>query len=89
MSDASAGIKGNAGRALLQSSSFKLLLQQDPAAAASVADAFDLDEDTARWLTSCPRGQGLLISERGKFPIRIDATPEETAVIEWRGRGAS
>ena len=89
MSDASAGIKGNAGRALLQSSSFKLLLQQDPAAAAAVADAFDLDEDTARWLTSCPRGQGLLISERGKFPIRIDATPEETAVIEWRGRGAS
>ena len=88
MTDESAGIKGNAGRALLQSSAFKLLLQQDPAAARAVGDAFDLDEDTTRWLTTCPRGQGLLISERGKFPIRIDATPEETEIIEWRGRSA-
>ena len=45
--------------------------------------AFDLPEDLQRWLLSCPRGDGLLLSKGNRFPVRIEATPEETAVIEW------
>ena len=71
-------------RALLQNAAFKLLLQQDAAAIGAVGDAFDLPEDLQRWLLSCPRGDGLLLARGYRFPVRIEATPEETAVIEWR-----
>ena len=69
---------------MLQNAAFKLLLQQDAAAIGSVADAFDLPEELQRWLVSCPRGDGLLIARGGKFPVRIEATPEEAKIIEWR-----
>ena len=82
--DSSRAITGHSGRALLQNAAFKLLLQQDAAAISTVGDAFDLPEDLKRWLLSCPRGDGLLLSKGNRFPVRIEATPEETAVIEWR-----
>ena len=82
--DSSRTITGHSGRALLQNAAFKLLLQQDAAAISTVGGAFDLPEDLQRWLLSCPRGDGLLLSKGHRFPVRIEATPEETAVIEWR-----
>ena len=82
--DTSRTITGHSGRALLQNAAFKLLLQQDAAASSTVGDAFDLPQDLQRWLLSCPRGDGLLLAKGNRFPVRIEATPEETAVIEWR-----
>ncbi len=82
--DTSRTITGHSGRALLQNAAFKLLLQQDAAAISTVGDAFDLPEDLQRWLLSCPRGDGLLLARGNRFPVRIEATAEETAVIEWR-----
>ena len=82
--DSSRTITGHSGRALLQNAAFKLLLQQDAAAIGTVGDAFDLPEDLQRWLLSCPRGDGLLLASGQEFPVRIEATPEETDVIEWR-----
>ena len=82
--DTSRTITGHSGRALLQNAAFKLLLQQDAAAVGTVGDAFDLPEDLQRWLLSCPRGDGLLLAKGHRFPVRIEATPEETDVIEWR-----
>ena len=82
--DTSRAITGHSGRALLQNAAFKLLLQQDAAAIGTVGDAFDLPDDLQRWLISCPRGDGLLLAKGGRFPIRIEATKEETDVIEWR-----
>ena len=82
--DSSRTITGHSGRALLQNAAFKLLLQQDAAAIGTVGDAFDLPEDLQRWLLSCPRGDGLLLARGHRFPVRIEATPEETEVIEWR-----
>ena len=82
--DPSQLITGHSGRALLQNAAFKLLLQQDAAAIATVGDAFDLPEDLQRWLLSCPRGDGLLLAQGGRFPIRVEATPEEREIIEWR-----
>ncbi len=82
--DTSRTITGHSGRALLQNAAFKLLLQQDAAAISAVGGAFDLPPDLQRWLLSCPRGDGLLLAKGNRFPIRIEATPEETAIIEWR-----
>ena len=82
--DTSRTITGHSGRALLQNAAFKLLLQQDAAAISTVGDAFDLPQDLQRWLLSCPRGDGLLLAKGNRFPVRIEATPEETSVIEWR-----
>ena len=82
--DTSRAITGHSGRALLQNAAFKLLLQQDAAAIRTVGDAFDLPEDLQHWLISCPRGDGLLLARGGRFPLRIEATKEETDVIEWR-----
>ncbi len=82
--DSSRTITGHSGRALLQNAAFKLLLQQDAAAISTVGDAFDLPEELQRWLLSCPRGDGLLLAKGNRFPVRIEATPEETSVIEWR-----
>ena len=70
--DTSRTITGHSGRALLQN-----------AAISTVGEAFDLPKDLQRWLLSCPRGDGLLLSKGNRFPVRIEATPEETAVIEW------
>ena len=82
--DSSRAITGHSGRALLQNAAFKLLLQQDAAAISTVGDAFDLPEDLQRWLLSCPRGDGLILARGNRFPVRIEATPEEAELIEWR-----
>ncbi len=82
--DPTRAITGHSGRALLQNAAFKLLLQQDAAAISTVGDAFDLPQDLQRWLLSCPRGDGLLLARGNRFPIRIEATPEEAELIEWR-----
>ena len=82
--DSSRAITGHSGRALLQNAAFKLLLQQDAAAISTVGEAFDLPVELQRWLLSCPRGDGLLLARGNRFPVRIEATPEETEVIEWR-----
>ena len=82
--DTTRTITGHSGRALLQNAAFKLLLQQDAAAISTVGDAFDLPQSLQRWLLSCPRGDGLLLAQGQRFPIRIEATPEETELIEWR-----
>ena len=88
--DSSRAITGHSGRALLQNAAFKLLLQQDAAAISTVGEAFDLPPELQRWLLSCPRGDGLLLAQGGRFPVRIEATPEETEIIEWRpGRQGS
>ena len=82
--DTSRTITGHSGRALLQNAAFKLLLQQDAAAIRTVGEAFDLPEDLQKWLLSCPRGDGLLLAKGNRFPVRIEATPEEAEIIEWR-----
>ncbi len=82
--DSSRTITGHSGRALLQNAAFKLLLQQDAAAISTVGEAFDLPPDLQRWLLSCSRGDGLLLARGGRFPVRIEATTEETEIIEWK-----
>jgi type IV secretory pathway VirB4 component len=82
--DEKRGVAGNAGRALIQNATSKMILRQDPAAIEALMDALQLTPRVARELTSVPTGNGLLITPRGKIPMQIVATPEEIAIIEWR-----
>ena len=64
----------------MQNAAFKLLLQQDAAAIGTIGDAFDLPEDLQRLAAFVPAGgTGLLLAKGHRFPVRIEATPEETA----------
>ena len=66
--DTSRAIVGHSGRVLLQNSAFKLLLQQDAAALAAVAESFDLSASDVQWLLSAPRGDGMSSPGAAAFP---------------------
>ena len=77
-------ITGHSGRALLQNAAFKLLLQQDAAAISTVGRSLRPASGAATLAPVLSQGDGLLLARGNRFPIRIEATPEETEVIEWR-----
>ena len=81
--NSSDGIRGNSGRALLQNASYKLLLRQDPAVVPTLQETFQLSDELAGGLAGYATGEGLLISPKGFFPIRIEAAKEEAEIIEW------
>ena len=90
--DSSSGaIAGHAGRSLLQNSSMKLALSQDPSALPQVVDALGLSQDEGDFLQGCLRGQGLLVNEFGTgFPMEIVSTALERDLLEdasWRQHG--
>ena len=89
--DASGGaIMGHAGLSLLQNSGSKMVLSQDPAALPQVARALQLNEDCAMYLKGCVTGQGLLVTDQGKFPVEVVSTPMEHALLtdeSWRQDG--
>ena len=78
------GVVANSGRALLQNASVKLLLKQDAAAVNAIKGTFDLPDEAARGLVSARVGSGLLVSSQTYIPVQIEATPEETEILEWK-----
>lgn len=77
-------VTGHAGRSILQNSSTKLVLSQDPAALANVVDAVSLNDSAASFLASARRGQGLLLTQWGTFPLEVVATEMEHRLITDR-----
>ena len=79
--------RGDSEELLQRIGSLRDLLSDDGGdllACEALVAVFDLPDELQRWLLSCPRGDGLLLARGNRFPIRIEATPEETEVIEWR-----
>ena len=89
--DNSAGaIAGHAGVALLQNSGSKMILSQDPSALPLVANALQLNEDCTMFLKGCVTGQGLLVTDEGRFPVQVVSTSEEKDLLlddSWRRDG--
>ena len=89
--DSSGGaIMGHAGLSLLQNSGSKMVLSQDPAALPLVANALQLDGDCAMYLKGCVTGQGLLVTDYGKFPVEVVSTKMEQDMLNdesWRQDG--
>ena len=82
--DSSRTITGHSSRALLQNAAFKLLLSRTPPPSAPWARPSTCPRTFNAGCCRAPRGDGLLLAKGNRFPVRIEATPEETAVIEWR-----
>ena len=82
--DSSRTITGHSGRAAVAERRIQAAAPAGRRRRDHVGEAFDLPVELQRWLLSCPRGDGLLLARGNRFPIRIEATPEETEVIEWR-----
>ncbi|RLI91993.1 MAG: hypothetical protein DRO65_00635 [Candidatus Altiarchaeales archaeon] len=74
-------LTSRAGRAVLGNTATKLLLRQDPSVIKEVAERFNLSEKEQRFLQTARVGQALLIAERMRVPIKIQASPEEHRVI--------
>ena len=66
--DSSRAITGHSGRALLQNAAFKLLLQQDAAAIATVGEAFDLPARLAALAPLVPPGRRPAAGARRALP---------------------
>ena len=77
-------VTGHAGRSILQNSSTKLVLSQDPAALPTVVEAVNLNDSAASFLASARRGQGLLLTQWGTFPLEVVATEMEHRLITDR-----
>ena len=77
-------VTGHAGRSILQNSSTKLVLSQDPAALPTVVEAVSLNDSAASFLASARRGQGLLLTQWGTFPLEVVATEMEHRLITDR-----
>lgn len=84
-------ITSHAGRSLLQNSAVKLALSQDQGVLPQVVEALALDGDSANFLASCIRGQGIMVGEAGDaYPIEIVSTDLERELIldpSWRQDG--
>lgn len=84
--DSNAGaVMGHAGITLLNNSDTKFVLSQSQTTLPLVGDALALDPGSLQYLKGVARGQGLLVSERGNFPVQVVSTPEERLLINDEG----
>ena len=65
------------GRTVLANSSVQLLMRQDPSAAGLVQETFGLSAREREFLTSCRRGEGLLLAGGHHVALRVEASPAE------------
>jgi conjugal transfer ATP-binding protein TraC len=74
-------VNSKAGKALLNNSSYHLLLKQNPAAIGSVVRTFKLSKHEREGLLSASQGQGLLTLPEEHQELQVVASPEEHKII--------
>jgi hypothetical protein len=57
------------GREMVESCATKFVLKQDPAASATLREAFNLSDREERFITNAKIGQGLLLTQDGHLPF--------------------
>ena len=72
---------GKFGRAILNNSKTKIVLNLEADEAEYVKDALKLTRSEMRAVTQFERGEALLCANSNKIPIRIKASPAEHALI--------
>ena len=65
------------GRTVLANSSTALLMRQDPSAAGLVQETFGLSAWEREFVTTCRRGEGLLLASSHHVALRVEASPAE------------
>lgn len=81
LSDFFAFDEGRFGRAILNNSKTKMVLNLEPDEAEYVRETLKLTRTEIRSITQFERGQGLLISNNNKVPINIRASRKESSLI--------
>ena len=65
------------GRTVLANSSTVLLMRQDPSTAGLVQETFGLSAREREFVTTCRRGEGLLLAGGHHVALRVEASPAE------------
>ncbi len=68
------------GRTVLAQSATRLLLRQESSGAALLEESLGLSPRERSFLLSCRKGEGLLLAQGRRVPLRIEASPEEHAL---------
>jgi conjugal transfer ATP-binding protein TraC len=76
------------GEAVITNSALQILMKQSPQAMPRLADLFRLTRAEQSWLLNAQRGDGLLVAQGRRVPIKVLATAEEARLIETRERSA-
>ncbi len=72
---------GKYGKAIVNNSKNKILLQLEPDEAEYVRDVFKLTRNEIRTISSLERGQAIIYSNSSKIPVEIYASPKEHELI--------
>ena len=72
---------GKYGKAIVNNSKNKILLQLEPDEAEYVKDVFKLTRGEIRTISSLERGQAIIYSNSSKIPVEIYASPKEHDLI--------
>ena len=78
---AGGSIIAHAGITLLNNSDTKFVLSQSLTTLPLAAETLGLNEYFTQYLRGVSRGQGLLLSDRGNFPVEVVSTAEERLLI--------
>jgi hypothetical protein len=76
------------GEAIITNSALQILLKQAPQAMPRLSDLFRLTRAEQSWLLNAQQGDGLLVAQGRRVPLKVVATAEEARLIESRGRTA-
>jgi conjugal transfer ATP-binding protein TraC len=79
--DAQDALRSQAAQVCLRNSPTVLLLRPHPEAVGELSRMFRLTPPEAELLAAADRGEGLLLVDRFRLPIRIEAAPLEEALI--------
>jgi len=76
------------GEAIITNSALQILMKQAPQAMPRLADLFRLTRAEQSWLLNAQQGDGLLVVQGRRVPLKVLATNEERRLIEAQRRTA-
>jgi type IV secretory pathway VirB4 component len=70
------------GEAIITNSALQILMKQAPQAMPRLSDLFRLTRAEQSWLLNAQQGDGLLVAQGRRVPLKVLATAEEARLIE-------
>ena len=72
------------GISIVQNAQSVFLFQQTKPALTAIRDTFSLDDRWIEYVSGMSRGSGLLLQEQMVYPIRVESTPGEHEIVEFK-----
>jgi len=77
-------LSSNDGEAVITNSAVQILMKQAPQAMPRLAELFRLTRAEQTWLLNAEQGEGLLVAQGRRVPLKVVATDEEARLIACR-----